>query len=142
MGLLHTPLYDWHVAQGGRMVEFGGWEMPVQYTSIVEEHHAVRRAAGLFDISHMGRFSFRSPQSEALLSRLLTCRIDNLSAGQIRYSLVCRDDGGILDEPTIALGFVLCATSRTRGISANSDAPTRNHWTRLLILKHFYYELY
>ncbi len=98
MGLLHTPLYNWHVAQGGRMVEFGGWEMPVQYTSIVEEHQAVRRAAGLFDISHMGRFSFCSPQSEALLSRLLTCRIDNLTAGQIRYSLICRDDGGILDD--------------------------------------------
>ena len=53
-----TPLYDWHVAHGARIVDFAGWDMPVQYTSIVEEHQAVRTAAGLFDISHMGRLSF------------------------------------------------------------------------------------
>lgn len=59
--LRKTPLTDWHAAHGGRMVEFGGWEMPVQYTGIVEEHTAVRSAAGLFDISHMGRLIFQGP---------------------------------------------------------------------------------
>src|SRR4051812_37622421 len=58
MAALRTPLYDWHVAHKGRMVEFGGWMLPVQYTGIVEEHKAVRSAGGLFDISHMGRLSF------------------------------------------------------------------------------------
>ena len=58
---LRTPLYDWHVRHGGRLVEFGGWDMPVQYTTIVEEHTAVRTAAGLFDVSHMGRLSFGGP---------------------------------------------------------------------------------
>ena len=122
MSLLRTPLYDWHVAQGGRMVEFGGWEMPVQYTSIVEEHPAVRRAAGLFDISHMGRLSFRGPQSEAWLGRLLTCRVDNLAVGQIRYSLVCRDDGGILDDVLVyradgGWGLVVNAGNRNKIVS-------------------------
>ena len=83
-----TPLYDWHASHNGRIVEFGGWEMPVQYTSIVDEHHAVRRAAGLFDISHMGRLTFSGLDAEPLLSRLLTCRVDNLADGQIRYGLV------------------------------------------------------
>ena len=55
---MRTPLYDWHVAHGARMVDFGGWDMPVQYTTITEEHTAVRSAAGLFDVSHMGRLSF------------------------------------------------------------------------------------
>jgi aminomethyltransferase len=96
--LLRTPLYDWHVAHGGRMVEFGGWEMPVQYSTIVAEHHAVRNTAGLFDISHMGRLDVRGPQALDLLERLVTCRVDNLAVNQIRYALVCRDDGGILDD--------------------------------------------
>src|SRR5690606_6376108 len=96
--LLRTPLFDWHASHQGRIVEFGGWEMPVQYSGIVEEHHAVRRAAGLFDISHMGRLSFSGPAVEPFLNGLVTCRVDNLAAGQIRYGLVCRDDGGVLDD--------------------------------------------
>ena len=63
MGLRRTPLFDWHTAHGGRMVEFGGWEMPVQYSGIVDEHQAVRKAVGLFDISHMGRLSFQGADS-------------------------------------------------------------------------------
>jgi aminomethyltransferase len=96
--LLRTPLYDWHVAHGGRMVEFGGWEMPVQYTGIVEEHNAVRNSAGLFDISHMGRFLFREGDAAAFLERLVTCSVASMKPGQIRYGLVCRDDGGVLDD--------------------------------------------
>jgi aminomethyltransferase len=100
--LLRTPLYDWHVAHGGRMVEFGGWEMPVQYTGIVEEHLAVRQAAGLFDISHMGRLRFRGPWAAARLDHLLTCSVATLKVGQIRYGLMCRDDGGVLDDILVA----------------------------------------
>jgi aminomethyltransferase len=93
-----TPLHDWHVAQGGRMVDFAGWSMPVQYTSIVEEHGATRAQAGLFDISHMGRIRFQGPDACRFLDRLLTRRITHLQPGDIRYSLITNDEGGILDD--------------------------------------------
>lgn len=117
---LRTPLFDWHVAHGGRMVEFGGWEMPVQYTGIVEEHHAVRKSAGLFDISHMGRLSFSGLDAEPFLSQLVTCRVDNLVDGQIRYGLICRDDGGVLDDilvyrlDPLHFGLVVNASNRDK----------------------------
>ncbi len=96
--LLRTPLYAWHAAHGARLVPFGGWEMPVQYTSIVEEHTATRTAAGLFDISHMGRINFVGPDTAAFLDRLLTNNVSTLKPGQIRYSLVCNESGGVLDD--------------------------------------------
>lgn len=96
--LLRTPCYDWHVAHNGRMVEFGGWEMPVQYSSIVPEHHAVRRAAGLFDIAHMGRLRFRGPDAANLLRHLVTNDVHRLEVGQIQYALVANESGGILDD--------------------------------------------
>jgi aminomethyltransferase len=96
--MLHTALHDWHVAHKGRMVEFAGWHMPIQFSSIVEEHHAVRRRAGLFDIAHMGRIWFSGPDSVALLDRLVTNHVAAMKPGQVRYALVCRPDGGILDD--------------------------------------------
>jgi aminomethyltransferase len=96
--LARTPLYDWHVAHGGRMVEFGGWSMPVQYTSIVAEHVATRSAVGLFDISHMGRLRFDGPDAAKFLDGLVTRRVADLAPGQIRYALVTNDNGGILDD--------------------------------------------
>lgn len=80
------------------MVDFAGWSMPVQYSSIVEEHNAVRQNAGLFDISHMGRLDFHGPDAVKFLDHLLTNEVATLKPGQVRYSLVCRDDGGILDD--------------------------------------------
>jgi aminomethyltransferase len=96
--LFHTACHDWHVAHGGRMVDFAGWEMPVQYTSIVAEHHAVRRAAGLFDIAHMGRLQFTGPEAARFLDHLVTNDATNLSVGQIKYALVTNEQGGILDD--------------------------------------------
>ncbi|MFZ1934841.1 MAG: glycine cleavage system aminomethyltransferase GcvT [Thermoguttaceae bacterium] len=96
--LRHTPLYDWHVAHGGRMVDFTGWAMPVQYTSIIEEHLAIRSAVGMADISHMGRLRFEGPGAAVFLAELLTRRVADLELGQIRYSLVTNDAGGILDD--------------------------------------------
>jgi aminomethyltransferase len=96
--LRRTPLADWHAAHGGRMVDFAGWSMPVQYGSIVEEHHRVRRAAGLFDVSHMGRLRLDGPGAEALLDRLLTRKVAGMGPGKIRYSLMCNERGGILDD--------------------------------------------
>ncbi len=96
--LQQTPFHAWHVAHGGRMVEFGGWHMPVQYTSIIEEHHAVRRAAGVFDIAHMGRLRFTGPDVVRFLDHLLTNDVASLKLGQVRYSLVTNETGGVLDD--------------------------------------------
>ncbi len=95
-----TPLYDWHVAQGARMVDFAGWDMPVQYTSIVDEHQAVRTAAGLFDISHMGRLVLDGPDVLALLQRVYT-NDAAIELGQARYGLVCNEQGGIRDDVVV-----------------------------------------
>lgn len=93
-----TPLYPWHLAHGGRLVDFAGWDMPVQYTSIFEEHQAVRAGAGLFDISHMGRLSFFGPDGLALIQQVYSNNAATLKTGQIRYGLVCNPQGGIRDD--------------------------------------------
>lgn len=95
---LRTPLYDWHAGHGGRMVEFGGWDMPVQYTGIVEEHRAVRTAAGLFDISHMGRLTFAGADALALIQQVYTNNAAAMKDGQVRYGLICNEHGGIRDD--------------------------------------------
>lgn len=99
--LLTTPLHAWHAAHGGRLVDFAGWSMPVQYSSIVEEHQACRTAAALFDVSHMGRLFFEGPGAEAFLDHILTRKVAGLVPGKIRYSLVCNEAGGILDDVLI-----------------------------------------
>ncbi len=94
----HTALHDWHVSHGGRMVDFAGWELPVQYTSLAKEHQAVRERAGLFDIAHMGRLRFTGPQACDFLDHMLTNDVPRMGVGQIRYSLICNEQGGILDD--------------------------------------------
>ncbi len=96
--LATTPLYDWHLAHGGRMVDFAGWEMPVQYSSITAEHQATRSAVGLFDISHMGRLRLFGPDAARFLDANVTRRVTDMRPGQVRYGLVCNDRGGILDD--------------------------------------------
>jgi aminomethyltransferase len=96
--LARTPLHDWHVAHGGRMVDFAGWSMPVQYTSIAEEHNATRNAVGVFDISHMGRLQFSGRNVPQYLDSIVTRRVTDLKPGQVRYALVCNEAGGILDD--------------------------------------------
>ena len=94
-----TPLYDRHVALGARMVEFGGWEMPIQYpTGIVEEHLRTRRHAGLFDVSHMGRFVFRGPGALPLLQKVLTNNAAALKPGRAQYTVIPTPTGGALDD--------------------------------------------
>ncbi len=93
-----TPLYAAHQRLGGKLIEFGGWEMPVQYVGIVEEHLAVRQAAGLFDISHMGEILVRGPGAEAFLNWALTNDLRKLAAGQGQYTLMCNERGGVVDD--------------------------------------------
>lgn len=99
--LLKTPLHDWHASHGARLVDFAGWSMPVQYGSIALEHLATRKAAALFDVSHMGRIRFDGRGAEAFLDRLMTRKVAGMGPGKIRYSLMCREDGGILDDVLI-----------------------------------------
>lgn len=96
--LKRTPLYDRHVALGARMVEFGGWKMPVQYSGIVDEHNAVRNAAGLFDISHMGEIEVKGSDALAFLQHIATQDVATIAEGQSNYALLCRPDGGIVDD--------------------------------------------
>jgi len=98
MSLKRTPLFAAHQKLGGKLIEFGGWEMPVQYTSIMDEHLSVRAAAGLFDISHMGQVAVRGPGAETFLNRTLTNDIRKLAGGQAQYTLMCNERGGVVDD--------------------------------------------
>ena len=96
--LRRTPLFDRHAAAGARLVPFAGWEMPVQYAGIRAEHLTVRREAGVFDVSHMGEIETRGPQALDLLQRLLSNDVGKLDVGGAQYSVLCREDGGVLDD--------------------------------------------
>ena len=93
-----TSLYDQHAAAGARLIEFGGWEMPVQYAGILEEHRAVRQAAGLFDLSHMGELFVEGPGAAAALAYALVSDPGRLAIGRAHYSLICAPDGGLIDD--------------------------------------------
>jgi aminomethyltransferase len=95
---LRTPLYDWHAARGARLVDFAGWDMPVQYSTIIEEHNAVRTASGLFDISHMGRLSFAGADALDLIQHVFTNDAAAMKDFQVRYGLVCNEQGGVRDD--------------------------------------------
>ncbi len=94
---LRTPLFAWHEGAGARLIEFGGWEMPLQYRGIVEEHLAVRRSAGLFDVSHMGKLLVRGPSAHAFLDGLSANDIPT-TPGRARYTQFLRDDGTVIDD--------------------------------------------
>jgi aminomethyltransferase len=96
--LKRTPLFASHQKLGGKLIEFGGWEMPVQYTSIVDEHLAVRRAAGIFDISHMGEITFSGPAAVDFLNEVLTNDIRKIASGEGQYTLMCNERGGTVDD--------------------------------------------
>ncbi|HXG35498.1 MAG TPA: glycine cleavage system aminomethyltransferase GcvT [Dehalococcoidia bacterium] len=96
--LRRTALYPEHQRLGARMVPFAGWEMPVQYAGIVQEHQAVRQNAGMFDVSHMGRFEVQGEEAARLLRHISTYDITRLAPGDGHYSVVCQPDGGILDD--------------------------------------------
>jgi aminomethyltransferase len=117
--LLKTPFHDWHAAAGARLVDFAGFEMPVQYTGITPEHNAVRNVAGLFDISHMGRLWFTGPDACRFLDHIVTNDVTKLNAGQIRYALVTNEDGGVLDDVLVyrwpdAYALVVNASNRPK----------------------------
>ena len=96
-----TSLFETHVSLGGRMVPFAGWEMPLQYKSILEEARAVRSGSGLFDVSHMGRVWFSGPGAATFLDRFLSANVLKLGEGRARYHLICDEKGGIIDDAVV-----------------------------------------
>src|SRR5688572_4792256 len=100
--LKRTPFHDFHLSAGARMVEFAGWEMPLVYTGIVEEHHQCRNSGAFFDVSHMGRLRFAGKDAEKFLNMLVTRDVTKMKPGQSRYSFVCNERGGIMDDVIVA----------------------------------------
>ena len=129
-----TPLYDWHAAHGARMVDFAGWDMPVQYTTIIEEHQAVRGGCGLFDISHMGRLSFGGSEALALIQQVFTNNAATMKDGQARYGLICNEKGGIRDDvgrfvfQAHDYGFLLAGISNSDSHPPYKSEDNRGEW--------------
>jgi aminomethyltransferase len=113
-----TPLHDVHVQSGARMVEFAGWDMPVQYAGLLDEHEAVRTRAGLFDVSHMGEVVFRGPKALAALNHVFTNDLSRVADGQAQYGCLCREDGGIVDDVVVyrrsAEDLLVCVNAGNR----------------------------
>ena len=121
-----SPLHDTHVAAGATFTDFAGWQMPVRYSSDLAEHHAVRRAAGLFDLSHMGEISVSGPDAAAALDHALAGRLSAIAVGQAKYSLLLDDDGGILDDLVVYRtgddDFLVVANASNRTVVADALA--------------------
>jgi aminomethyltransferase len=100
--LKRTPFYDFHVSAGAKLVDFAGWEMPILYRSINDEHEQTRRSGSIFDVSHMGRLHFSGKDAPAFLNKVLTRNVADQKAGQSRYSLVCNERGGVMDDVIIS----------------------------------------
>ena len=100
--LKRTPFYDFHVKAGGRMVDFAGWEMPIMYRGIVDEHEQTRRSGSIFDVSHMGRVHFNGKDAAAFLNKVCTRNFTDQKVGQSRYSLICNPGGGVLDDVIVS----------------------------------------
>lgn len=96
--LLHTPLHDRHVALGAKLGEFAGWDMPLEYSGVRDEHRTVRTRSGIFDVSHMGQIEVEGPGARAFLAHTLTNDVAAIGPGQGQYTLMCQDDGGIIDD--------------------------------------------
>ena len=113
-----TPLIDAHRQAQGKLVDFAGWEMPIQYSGVVDEYHAVRHHAGLFDVSHMGRIGVTGPGALAFLQRVTTNDVSKLSVRQSQYSMICTQQGGIMDDIFIyhvkPYEFLVCVNASNR----------------------------
>ena len=143
---LQTPLFDAHRRHGARMVEFAGWEMPVQYRGLLEEHQAVRTAAGLFDVSHMGEVIFRGPKALAALQGVFTNDLSKVADGQAQYGCLCRESGGIVDDVVVyrrsAEDLLVCVNAGNRqkdfewlaGHAAGADVRNESDaWAQLAL---------
>ncbi len=127
--LKRTPFYEFHTSRGARMVDFAGWEMPLLYRGIVDEHEQTRRSGSLFDVSHMGRVTFSGKDALRFLDHVLTRRLDDQKVGQSRYSLVCNESGGVMDDVIVSREakrwFMVCNASNREKLLAHFEAVRR-----------------
>ena len=100
--LKRTSLFESHLDSGGRLIDFAGWEMPVQYSGILGEVSKVRQSSGIFDVSHMGRLELSGRDAELLLNRVLSVDISAVDVGKAKYNVICDDQGGIIDDLIIS----------------------------------------
>lgn len=117
MSDLQTPLHDWHVNHGARMVPFAGWEMPIQYQGIIAEHQSVRSSCGIFDVSHMARLNLTGPGAQQLLEYVCTNNVASMKENQVRYGLLCDEGGGTLDDVLVYRwrgGYAMVANASNR----------------------------
>ena len=127
-----TSLYDEHKAHGGRLVPFAGWEMPIQYAGISEEHRAVRTAAGLFDVSHMGELELKGPYAKAVVNFLVTNDAGKLEDGQAMYTCCCNERGTVLDDLIVYRAsedrwIIVCNASNRAKISEHVGRAAEHH---------------
>ncbi len=130
--LRRTSLYEQHRKAGGRLVPFAGWEMPVQYSGVTEEHKAVRTAAGLFDVSHMGELELSGEHALAVVNYLVTNDVSSLEVGRAIYTCCCKADGGVLDDLIVYRAgeerfLVVCNASNRGKISAHFAKAAKDH---------------
>ena len=129
--LRRTPLHDRHVALGARMVPFAGWEMPVQYEGVIQEHRAVREDAGVFDVSHMGELEVEGPRATELLQSLLSNDLSRIEPGEAQYTLLTNDRGGIVDDLIVyrldpfRYLLIVNASNREEGYAGSRSARCR-----------------
>ncbi|MBC8108324.1 MAG: glycine cleavage system aminomethyltransferase GcvT [Anaerolineae bacterium] len=131
--LKRTPVYDFHVSAGARMVEFAGWEMPIVYRSIIDEHEQTRKSGSIFDVSHMGRLHFTGKDAMRFLDRVVTRKIADMVVGQSRYSLVCNAGGGMLDDVIVSRDskhwLMVCnASNREKLLKHFGDVRRSGDW--------------
>ncbi len=113
-----TPLYNKHKALGARFIEFAEWQMPLQYASVLEEHHAVRKSAGLFDVSHLTRIEIKGKDAVPFINKLITTNLEKLKNGFSKYTFLCNENGGIIDDLLVnkkpGSSILLCANAANR----------------------------
>lgn len=123
MAIRRTPFFAFHKEAGARLIDFGGWELPVQYKGILDEHHACRRTVGLFDVSHMGEVRFRGPDALRAVQYLVTNDVSKLVDGQAQYTAMCNEQGGIVDDLIVyrmgAEDILICVNAANRAKDYN-----------------------
>ena len=131
-----TPISDRHTQLGARLIEFGGWLMPVQYSGILEEHRAVRERAGLFDLSHMGELFVEGAEAGDALARALVTDPPSLAVGRAHYSMICQPDGGVIDDLIVyRLGeerFLVVANAANATVVSDELASRLGRWRAVL----------
>src|SRR5213079_2686205 len=131
--LKRTPVHDFHVSMGARMVDFAGWEMPIIYRGIIAEHEQTRKSGSIFDVSHMGRLYFSGPDAQKFLDKVVTRKIADQKVGQSRYSLVCNAAGGVMDDVIVSRDskqwLVVCnASNREKLLKHFADVRRTGDW--------------